>query len=87
MPTGVPLHVTAKRGPPQLGLPQPEQSLPVGVQPLLFGSVGVASVGQLLVHATQLPLLHVVSPEQAPQTPPQPSEPQDLPEQLGVQAG
>jgi len=87
LPTGVPLQVTEKRGPPQLGLPQVEQSLPFGVQPALGDSEGLFSVGQLAVHAAHEPLWQVVSPVQVPQRAPQPSEPQLLPVQLGVQAG
>ena len=85
MLTGVPAQVTAKRGPLQLGGPQPVQSLPVGVQATALGCVLVWKVGQVRVHAVHVPLAQVSSPLQLPQTSPHPSEPQFLPLQLGVQ--
>jgi hypothetical protein len=85
-PTGVPAHVTAKRGPPQLAGPQVEQSDPEGVQYTLGGRLGVTSVGQLEVHAVHVPLWQVSLPLHVPHTPPQPFEPHCLPVQFGVHA-
>jgi len=85
VPTGVPPQVTANRGPPQLAGPHPEQSLDVGVHCTAGGRDGVLREGQLVVHSSHEPLLHVWSPSQVPQTLPHPSLPHSLPPQLGEQ--